>query len=205
MTTLIARHQVIDDFLDAGDADRLLDQMLAREASFTPSEVTVGKDGTLAPAFRSSLRLPGRVGVDLTGFTAAVHARFEALCAATGLTPFPIDHTERSIVAHRQGDFYRRHVDTGAAHRGHVRILSSVYYLHRRPVGFSGGELALYPFAGDGDPTLVAPLHNRLVVFPAFVPHEVLPTTCPGGFADSRFSINCWLHRAVGPAAEKQA
>jgi SM-20-related protein len=43
----------------------------------------------------------------------------------------------------------------------------------------------------------VEPEHNRLVAFPAFVPHEVVPISCPGNaFADRRFSINCWLHRA---------
>jgi Rps23 Pro-64 3,4-dihydroxylase Tpa1-like proline 4-hydroxylase len=41
----------------------------------------------------------------------------------------------------------------------------------------------------------VEPLHNSLVVFPAWLPHEVLKVSCPSGrFADSRFAINCWFH-----------
>lgn len=203
--TGLAHYLVIDDFLAEDHADRLLEQMLGSEARFTPAEVRQAGRSTLNADFRSALRLPGRIGVDLTGFVAAIHERFDDLCRGTGVSPFPIYHTECSVVANRGGDFYKRHVDTGAAHRGYVRVVSSVYYLNRRPRPFTGGELALYPLTGAEPPARIEPRHNRLAVFPAFVPHEVLPTICPGGeFADSRFSINCWLHREVKPAPAAQ-
>jgi len=200
MNGFAARTLVIDDFLAEADADRLLEQIVAGEALFTPSEIRKDTSGTTDPAFRSSLRLPGRVGVELDGLKAAVRARFDEICAAIAVKPFPIYHTECSIVAHRDGDFYKRHIDTGAAYRGYVRVVSCVYYVHRRPRGFGGGELAIHPLVGDGPATRIEPLHNRLAVFASFVPHEVLPTRCDGGFADSRFSINCWLQRAVPPS-----
>jgi SM-20-related protein len=190
-------HLIIDDFLAAADAAQLLAQMLAAEPNFTPSLIGTGGDAQDAKGFRSSMRLPGRVGVDLDLFRAAIHARFDALCAATGIAPFPIYHTECSIVSHGDGDYYRTHIDTqtGGAQVRHYRVLSCVYYLNGEPKAYGGGELAIHAM-GNASVIRIAPQHNRLVAFPAFIPHEVLPISCPdGGFANSRLSINCWLHR----------
>jgi SM-20-related protein len=191
---------ILDDFLPVAEATRLLAAMLAAEPNFTPSLVGEGKAATQDLAYRSSLRLPGRMGVDLDPFKAAVVGRFDALCAATGIAPFTIHHVECSIVAHGDGDHYRTHVDTRTgdpeSEARHVRLLSCVYYLHGSPRRFAGGALAIHGLGPLGG-AVIEPQHNRLVAFPAFVPHEVLPVSCPGdAFADRRFSINCWLHRA---------
>ena len=192
---------VIDSFLGAAAADDLLAQIIASEARFTPSTFRQAEGAAQDSEFRSSLRLPGRAGVDLAAFKSAIEARLAEFCAGTGMAEFPIYHTECSVVAHRDGDFYKRHIDTRTGNPAtlgkHVRVLSCVYYLNRRPQAFSGGELAFYPLGG-AEPVIVTPQHNRLAVFPAFIPHEVMPIACPSSdFADARFSINCWLHRAV--------
>jgi Rps23 Pro-64 3,4-dihydroxylase Tpa1-like proline 4-hydroxylase len=42
----------------------------------------------------------------------------------------------------------------------------------------------------------IEPANDTLVFFPSWYPHEVLPVSCPSGrFEDSRFAINCWVHR----------
>ena len=202
MAGLAARYLVIDDFLGSDSAGRLLGQIVASAERFTPTQVRHGGDGEIDPAYRSSLRLPGRVGVDLDGFKAAIVARFAEFCSATGTPPFEIYHAECSVVAHGDGDFYRTHVDTRTsdpATRGrHVRLLSCVYYLGREPPAFSGGELVLLQLGSAERAAAIAPQHDRLAVFPSFIPHEVRPIACPSrAFQDSRFSINCWLHRAV--------
>lgn len=197
MIQLAARQFLIDDFLTEDSVDMMLEQMLAAKAQFVPSTMTGDGKPNLDNDYRSSLRLPGRVGVDLDGLRKTIHNRFDDICAETGIEPFAIDHTECSIVAHGDGDFYKRHVDTGKPERGHVRVISCVYYLHRFPKNFDGGELAIHPLTGGAEPDLIEPVHNRLAVFPSFVPHEVLPTRSTGEFADSRFSVNVWLHKAV--------
>jgi Rps23 Pro-64 3,4-dihydroxylase Tpa1-like proline 4-hydroxylase len=111
---------------------------------------------------------------------------------------------ELELVAHGDGAFYRRHIDTQTAtERSHIRVLSGVYYFHRQPKRFTGGALRLYAI---GDPqrfTDIEPTHNTLVVFPAWAPHEVQPVRCPSGqFMDSRFAINCWLHARPPGAGE---
>lgn len=213
MSALISRYLVVDDFLGAELSAALLKQILTARPRFTPSEVRSGDTSAEARQFRSSLRLPGRVGVDLGPFTDAVTARLDEWRGATGIPPFVLYHAERSIVAHGDGDFYRAHIDTrtqGASRAGgSVRVLSCVYYLNLQPQAFGGGELTLYPVvpAGRVEPTaVIEPRHDRLAVFPSFVPHEVRPVSCPSGrFEHSRFSINCWLHRAVTPRSDSVA
>ncbi len=194
-------YAIVDDFLSRTMADGLLAQIIAVQDRFAPALLQREGADPLDRNFRSALRLPGRVGVDLAPLIAAIVERGDALCDAIGIRPFPVHHREMSIVAHRGGDFYKRHIDTGAPQDGHVRVVSCVYYLHWRPRGFSGGALAIHPLTGDGPPRIVEPVHNRLAVFASFVPHEVLPTIGAGAFAESRFSINCWLRRQVRPAA----
>lgn len=197
-------HLMLDGFLPQEVADAMLAEVFAAEAHFTPSTIGITGTGRQDPSYRSSLRLPPLCNVNSTPLIDAIHARLDELCSALGLNPFVVCRSETSIVCHRDGDFYKRHMDTriGVSDDPSVRVISCVYYLHGTPRGFLGGELAIHPLVGQAAPVLIEPLHNRLAVFPSFVPHEVLPIRSGGAFAESRFSVNCWLHRAtdLGPA-----
>jgi SM-20-related protein len=77
-------------------------------------------------------------------------------------------------------------------------VLSGVYYFHAEPKAFTGGALRLYAIGGQGERYVdIEPTHNSLLMFPSWAPHEVMPVRCPSRrFVDSRFAINCWVHRA---------
>ena len=113
----------------------------------------------------------------------------------------PVDapKLETQLVAHNDGAFYSRHIDTQMIGRhDHIRVLSGVYYFHAKPKAFTGGALRLYSIGNGEGRTFVdiEPEHNSLVVFPSWAPHEVMPVSCPSKrFVDSRFAINCWIHR----------
>lgn len=191
---------VIDGFLGTGPAARLLDQILAAESSFTPSEVRQPQGAGVATQIRSSMRLPGRVGVDLSGFLGELQNREAELIAAVGVKAFPVWHRECSIVAHGDGDYYGRHIDTrtrsDTAEKS-LRMVSCVYYLNREPAGYAGGDLVIHGLAGIAGQT-IAPRHDRLAVFPSFLPHEVSRVSCPSRrFEDSRFNVNCWLRKEL--------
>jgi Rps23 Pro-64 3,4-dihydroxylase Tpa1-like proline 4-hydroxylase len=82
-----------------------------------------------------------------------------------------------------------------------VRVLSCVYYFAETPRRFQGGELRLYgfpdPFREAAGPIVeVVPEPDKLVIFPSWLEHEVLPVQVPSkAWRDCRFSINCWIHR----------
>jgi SM-20-related protein len=194
------KHLVVDDFLLAEDHAAMLAFALANEAEFAPSEVRRGTQGYHAPSTRKSLLCEAPLGELKDRFRDAIMARRDELFAATGTPPFEVARCEFELAVHRDGCFFAGHKDTfteeDRAGTRSDRLVSAVWYFYIEPRGFSGGELAISPF-GEGDPDLIEPRNNRLVVFPSVAFHEVLPISCPGdAFADARFSINCWLRRA---------
>jgi SM-20-related protein len=81
------------------------------------------------------------------------------------------------------------------------RVISVVYYFYALPKAFAGGTLRLHSLAASGQQGTfidIEPEYDMLVFFPAWFPHEVLPVQVPSGrFLDSRFAINCWIHRGL--------
>jgi SM-20-related protein len=83
------------------------------------------------------------------------------------------------------------------------RTLSYVFYFHKEPKGFRGGEFRLYHSRITegryecGEPVVdIAPINNSILFFLSYRHHEVLPVHCPSRrFADGRFTINGWVRQ----------
>ncbi|MGV9264922.1 2OG-Fe(II) oxygenase [Kitasatospora sp. NPDC003701] len=115
-------------------------------------------------------------------------------------------HTRPSygLNVHNDGDFYRPHQDSSAEFSPR-RLLTFVYYLHRTPRPFDGGELRVFDAAlplhtattGDWERRTWRdwePEHDSIVFFRPTAWHEVRPVGCPSGrHEDSRFAVNGWL------------
>jgi SM-20-related protein len=191
--------RVFVDFLDNGLVDRLLDYAVTNQHRFQPT--TIGNTSELNPSVRISHKLDdlGTLKAELEG---RILPMAPTLISDLRVTPFAPARCEVEMVAHGDGAFYSRHVDTDTSQgdRSNMhRMVSGVYYLNAEPKSFSGGALRLYsfgPFDANSDFVDIEPVHNTLVVFPSWVLHEVLPVTCPSKrFIDSRFALNCWLWR----------
>lgn len=196
---LLPPHHQYEDFLDAETSRRLLEWVLSNAMRFEPS--TVGSD-ELDPRVRVSAKTAS-LGPWRRVFEDRIRSIAPDIFRRTGTASFPIKSIELEIAAHGDGAHFAKHRDVpiGGARsrdgsRGEDRVVSAVYYFHREPRRFSGGELRLYAF-GEADDRAhldIAPLRNSLVVFPSWVVHEVRPVSCPGhSFAESRFAVNCWL------------
>lgn len=195
-------YRCIRDFLTTDERNDLLEFSIANEARFKPT--TIGGVSNVINAQQ-------RVSVGLRDFGPAkdmLRARVMALApqlvAELRVTSFVPSKVELELVAHGEGAFYKRHIDTstGAGANGRsARLISAVYYFHTEPKAFSGGALRLYRFGrveSADDFIDIQPEQNTFVAFPSWVAHEVLPITCPSGrFADSRFAVNCWTHAAL--------
>ena len=195
---LMPPHLVLRDFLPSETVAELLAFAVAHEGEFEPTGV--GGDTETSPnrRIRVSLGLR-RIGPFRRLLAARMHELAPRLTAELKLTPFELARVELQLVAHGDGAFYRRHIDTATDGGGDtLRVLSGVYYFHREPRGFSGGALRLHAIGpGVLDHVDIEPASNTLIAFPAWAPHEVRPVSCPSGlFADARFSINCWLRQA---------
>ena len=116
--------------------------------------------------------------------------------------PFPISRIETQATASNHGDFFHCHSDNGAEAVA-AREVTFVYFFHREPKQFSGGELRIYDSRRENNyyvPTAnyrtIIPEQNQLVLFASGLSHEITPVDCPSGqFADSRFTVNGWIHK----------
>jgi Rps23 Pro-64 3,4-dihydroxylase Tpa1-like proline 4-hydroxylase len=178
--------------------ERLLELALAREGEFVPTRVGNGSGGVVNPSIRSSLLLR-----DFGELRAELEVRFTAVLdeavRVLRLSPIRLHHLELELVAHNDGAFYDEHIDTFTTlpDSRSDRALTGVYYFHRQPKAFSGGDLRLKAIApradGERHVTDIPPGQDEFVLFPSWVPHEVRKVSCPSAaFADSRFAINCW-------------
>lgn len=195
--SLMPPHVFLREFLDEADVAGLFSHALSQQADFEPTRI-----GTKAvnASFRDSTSLRD-LGRYRTVIKEKIFAIFPDLIARLQVTPFASPRLETELVAHGDGAFYKRHIDTETANYENVdkiRVLSGVYYFFSEPKAFSGGALRLYAIGGNSEQNFIdiEPERNSLLVFPSWAPHEVLPVHCPSGrFIDSRFAINCWLHR----------
>jgi len=195
------RHLVIDDFLLPDEHRDMLAMAIAMESSFQAGTVT-----SYDPEYRQNLNIPG--------FGETAHAKllqnrlllwFPLMAKRLGERLFPLASVESQLTAAGSGQFFKLHADTGP---NSTRVVSCIYYIHREPRGFSGGELRLYDGLEDDSGIrraadtyeTVEPVSNRLLVFPSDELHEAMPVRCPSGeFADYRFAVTTWLHRSEKP------
>jgi len=195
---MLARHSIIDGFLGEELSQQLLKFVLANEDGFVPTLVYNNQKGSgIREESRSSFHFDGDWKAHRKAFRAVINARIEEIVSGAGSAGFRPDAMELELVATRDGGHFTRHIDTltQVPDASTDRIVSAVYYFHREPTGFTGGELLMHALIGE-KVKAIEPRHDRLAVFTSIAPHEVARTQVPGNaFADARFSINCWLHR----------
>ncbi|MBS0248502.1 MAG: 2OG-Fe(II) oxygenase [Proteobacteria bacterium] len=201
-------HVIFRDVLGAKAVAGLLAHVAATEADFKPREVLDRETG------HRSIDVNRRRSVwnrDLGGFAAPIAAKVRKIIAPTfdrlQLSDVVPEPKGLEINAYGDGSQFGAHVDN-INQVAKLRMLSCVYYFSMTPRRFSGGELRIYPLptlsAGDSDgsPAFIdiVPEPDTMVVFLSWLRHEVRPVSVPSkAWIDSRFTVNCWLHRAGSP------
>lgn len=185
----------VPNVLSPDEHANLLDFVQRNEAGFV---------GTTTSTKRGSYR-ESSVLYQFTPFDELMRTKVRqllpAVCAALKI-PLCVGNIEAQLTSHNDNNFYKVHNDNGSADTAH-RVLTFVYYFHRQPKAFGGGELRVYDhkvengyhYAADTYRT-VEPTDNSIVFFASEEMHEVLTVRCPSQlFLDSRFTINGWVGR----------
>jgi len=189
----------------------LLDYAETRRADFRPAKIRRRASGerTVDTQRRNHFQLRG-LGAFEDTLDRFVRSVTRTMLDTLHLAEPAVEPREFDLTAYRDGDYFRAHIDTSEV-ADKVRVVSCIYYFGATPPRFSGGALRLHGFpkpSPDGTPAPVpyvdvAPESDTLVAFPAWLWHEVLPVHVPSGaWCDSRFAINCWLHRTGPSTAE---
>jgi SM-20-related protein len=185
----------IDDFLTPAENEQLLEYAIENQDHFEISKVIDDSDSSGETHRKSMVLFAIKDSKWNKIFIERLKQHLPHITASLGVPSFRFQGTEIQLTASSDGDFFKRHAD--ADHKEDSvasRVLTFVYYLHRLPKPFSGGDLLLYgPDTGE-QVTAIEPQNNCLISFVSTCWHEVDFVRCPSrAFADSRFTINGWL------------
>jgi len=193
---------VLDEFLVSEELTGLLDYTLSHHRYFASTRV-IGREGegVIDRANRRS-----RVLMAWSPFhdilANRIGAFFPVVLEKLRWPSFQVGHIETQLTASNHEEFFKTHSDN-ANDAVRTRELTFVYFFYREPKAFSGGELKVYDTVVKdgcrlpvGPFQVIHPRQNQIVFFPSYCLHEVTTICCPSrGFADSRFTLNGWLHR----------
>jgi len=199
------------NFLTPGECDRLLALALALEkrGHFSPSDAGVsprGGDGEQSSG--DPLALIALQGDDrsLPGFMPRFLPKIRSL-APEILARLRLEHISRygievQVRGYLTGGFFAAHYDDDQSGRHRRRKLNFVYFFHRRPRRFSGGDLLLYDTDADAEAfsqekfSRIVPLRNSIIFFPSRCWHSVTPVQCEtDDFGDGRWVVNGHVSR----------
>jgi len=155
---------------------------------------------------RNSLRLVARAARDLIAslLYPQVANEFERCCARFAIPVFDIGNIEYKYCHYPHGSYFRLHRDNRRNYKNEnnamenfERRISFVYYFHRSPRQFTGGDLLLHDTDRENDLysfesyLKVIPENNTLVFFRSGFYHQVTDVVETSGDAlNGRFSIN---------------
>ena len=196
----IPSYGLVQHWLGLETVERLLRFAQSNEHLFVDTLVAHGEGDGIDATRRVSRKLPSLHDLN-SELRAKLEDQLPFMFDRLANRPFIPSKIEVELVAHGDGAFFERHIDTVTHlhHEGRSRRISAVYYFHVLPKAFSGGVLRIHSLAASGQQGTfvdIAPDYDTLIFFPSVFPHEVLPVKCPGQqFLDSRFAINFWIHK----------
>jgi hypothetical protein len=198
---LPAKCVVLDEFLAPAELADLMRFVLEHEVDFKTSEVVSPREdrGVINYEHRRS-RVLMDVAQDV--ILERIKSALPRVLDALGMEEFTIADVEVQATASNDGDFFHFHSDNGSA-RVASRHLTFVYFFHREPRQFDGGELRIHDsrleegvYVSCGRYQSIVPQQNQIVFFPCEMLHEITAVNCPSQqFADGRFTLNGWLRR----------
>ena len=200
---LPAQCVVLDEFLAPQEVEELMRFTLSHEADFSTSEVVSPAE---VNGFVNYEHRRSRVLMDLAHHQDIMLERIKAVLPQVlhklGMEEFSIAGVEAQITASNDGDFFHFHCDNSSQQVA-SRHLTFVYFFHRVPRQFEGGELRIHDarledgvYVSQGSYQAIIPQQNQIVFFPCELLHEITPVKCASQrFADSRFTLNGWLRQ----------
>lgn len=192
---------ILDEFLVAQEWRALLEFTLVRESEFTSTQVIdANGTGRVDSHYRRS-----RVLYDLGPYNDLFAVRLMRflphVLTMLGHPWFQVRNIELQLTATNNGEYFRMHTDNDAAAVA-SRAITAVYFFHREPSAFGGGELRIMDTVHEagrvrapGPSRIVYPRQNQIVFFPSGLLHEIQPVQAvQDDFCNSRFTVNGWLH-----------
>jgi Rps23 Pro-64 3,4-dihydroxylase Tpa1-like proline 4-hydroxylase len=184
---------LLRNFLPPDFHQSLLPLLIAVQQEMTP--INTAATGDYAADSRQALEFRGEW--DRQRFRAAFRQQVIPLLSRLHLPPFTIGLIEIVMRAYQDGHYFKVHRDAEPNSPFADRIVNFVYFFHRVPRPYAGGDLLLFDSDLEANTctksrfTRIVPEDNTMIVFPCNFYHCVVPVHCASReFIDSRFVIN---------------
>ena len=200
---LPAKCVVLDEFLAPMELANLTRFVVEHEVDFIASQVvSPHADGGVVNYEHRRSRVLMDIGEQQDVMLKRIQSVLPQVLEKLGMEEFSIADVEAQVTASNDGDFFHFHSDNGSE-RVASRHLTFVYFFHREPRQFEGGELRIHDsrlkdgvYVSENSYQSIVPEQNQIVFFPCEMLHEITPVKCASQlFADSRFTLNGWLRR----------
>ncbi len=185
---------IVDDFLTPDLINALYRYTLDNKDKFREANID-SNNPYYAPDKRATMVLDD-LEQHKSLFVNFLYDNFDSFCKILEISSFKISKIEIKITNHVDGGFFRTHADNTALFGESGRVISWLYYFHRQPIQFDGGDLFAFDTDienqsyKDGSFTKIEAKHNRFVLMPSCYYHTVSPTTLPSGnFDDGRMAV----------------
>jgi Rps23 Pro-64 3,4-dihydroxylase Tpa1-like proline 4-hydroxylase len=178
------------DFLDKKTNRRLYKYTLSIEKKFDSANILDYAEEKEDTAYRKAKVVFDEDFEEFYKIIAAkILDKFSEVCELLRIREYPVDEVEVHLTAHNDGDYFKKHSDSGSKETNN-RIITFVYYFNCVPKRFKHGELILL----EKKKTVIDPRNNKIIFFNSSAEHEVKPIICPSRkFAHSRFTLNGWI------------
>jgi SM-20-related protein len=192
----------LEEFLAPAELSSVVDFALSQEGAFRTSSVVSAVDaGSRVDATQRRSRLLDQLGELESLFSDRISQQLPSVLRRLGLAEVEPSRIDVQMTATNDGEFFNVHLDN-ASERFRSRKLSFVYFFHREPRAFDGGQLRIFDLTrydraahAGARYTEIEPVQNQIVFFPSGYLHEIALVSCPSKeFADSRFTVNGWIH-----------
>ena len=131
----------IPQFLTAEENRRVFDYAVQQQPNFVASKVVTGDSD-----YRRSMILPKFDDLEID-LEARLREILPELFTRFGMTAPQRPAFEKQLTTHNHGGYFKVHNDNGSPESA-TRLLTYIYYFHRDPPAFSGGQIRIYDFKG---------------------------------------------------------
>jgi 2OG-Fe(II) oxygenase superfamily len=189
---------IAEEVLAQEEIAALAEYTLAREADFVVSSV-IGPGATteITDFEQGQTRILRSLGELQVMIAKRIQVLLPHVFEQLKFSSFPSSLGETYLMASGEGDSFRSHKEELDAASPPEEI-TFVYFYHREPKAFTGGELRIYEESIENGRRVasktfrtIIPQQNRMVFFPSRFVYEILPVHSPSGaFADSHFTLH---------------
>ena len=189
----------IENFLSDSEQEQIWNLVNINQTQFKHSQL--GDENTDTEYRKSHVLSQKELKPITSWFSEKLDTILPSIFERLQMEPFNVNQKEIQLTVHKNKAFYKVHTDSADEDYYKNRHLTFVYYFHKLPKLFEGGEILLFDTDTINNSyttqhTKITPSNNSIIFFPSNYYHQVTPVHLKSNkLKNGRFTINGWVHK----------